>query len=150
MPYNWKLFTLRIVTWTLLRIISNLKPLWGFKGNLWYCLLSDSIPRYSILTPRYLAGLFIYLFIFWIWKLQRNYMKEDRKKGRRPRYLLYSAFIPGFNSHLVGEEILPEYKWNGCVSQLRSLNVSVVLGYICPNLVFKELTTCFNAFGRCV
>ena len=28
-------------------------------------------------------------------------------------------FISGFNNHSVGEEILPEYKWNGWISQLR-------------------------------
>ena len=37
---------------------------WCFKGNLCYCLQSDSILGYSIVTPHYLAGL-----TSWIWRL---------------------------------------------------------------------------------
>ena len=36
--------------------------------------------------------------------------KKTGKEDRRPRCLLYFDFIAGFNSHSVGEEILPEYK----------------------------------------
>ena len=37
------------------------------------------------------------------------YEKKTGREDRRPRNLLYFAFISGFNNHLVGEEILPEY-----------------------------------------
>ena len=54
-----------------------------------------------------------------LWRLQRNYWRE----GRRPRYLLHFDFISGFNNYPVGEKIIPESKWNGCVSQRRRWNV---------------------------
>ena len=36
--------------------------------------------------------------------------KKTGKEDRRRRYLLYFAFISGFNNHSVDEEIIPEYK----------------------------------------
>ena len=85
-----------------------------FQGNLCSCLVSDDILGYSILTPCYLAGL-----TSWIWKLQGIIWKKTGREDMRPIYLLYFAFISGFNNHSVGVEILPEYKWNGCISQSR-------------------------------
>ena len=43
--------------------------------------------------------------------------KKTGKEDGRSRYLLYLDFIAGFNNHSVGEEIIPEYKWNGCISE---------------------------------
>ena len=54
---------------------TKLKPwMYGISRYFWL-LLSDFILGFSILTPCYLAGL-----TSWIWKRQRNYMKEDRKR----------------------------------------------------------------------
>ena len=38
------------------------------------------------------------------------YGKMIGREDRSPRYLLYFAFISGFNNHSVGVEIIPEYK----------------------------------------
>ena len=47
------------------------------------------------------------------------YGKKTGKEDRGLRYLLYFNFIAGFNNHSVGEEIIPESKLNGYVSQTR-------------------------------
>ena len=44
----------------------------------------------------------------------------------------------------MGEEILPEYKRNGWISQSRCKDVLVILGYICPNLEFKVLSPLYG------
>ena len=44
------------------------------------------------------------------------YERRQEEKIEGKRYLLYFAFIFGFNNHSVGKEILREYKWNGYVS----------------------------------
>ena len=86
-----------------------------FQRYIFYCcFLFDSILGDSILTPRYLAGL-----ASWIWRLQGIIRKKKIVKDRRRRYLLYFSFISGFNNHSVDEEILPEYKRNGWISQSR-------------------------------
>ena len=51
--------------------------------------------------------------------VKKLYGMKTGKEDRWPRYLLYFDFIPGFNNYSMGEEIIPESKWNGCISQTR-------------------------------
>ena len=83
-----------------------------------------------------------------LWRLQRNYWRKEEK---RPGYLLYFDFISEFNNHSVGDEIIPEFKWNGCVFQTKYLNVLVVFGQICPLFgVFSRGLLVIETAGRCV
>ena len=78
-----------------------------FQGNLCGCLVSDSILGYSILTPCYLAGLTS-------WKELYERRQEEKIGGQDIFYIL-PLYLD--STTIVDEEILPDYKWNGCVSQ---------------------------------
>ena len=76
-----------------------------FQGFLCCCLVSDSMWVIPFL-PHVIS--LVYLLGY-----ERNkelYEKKTGREDRRPIYILYFAFISGFNNHSAGEEILPEYK----------------------------------------
>ena len=92
--------------------LSIWRSLMGFQSNFCCSLLSNSVLGFSILTLCYFVGLTS-------WSMKAVKKLYRKKTGKEDRNLLYFDFIARFNNHSVGEEIISESKWNGCVSQLR-------------------------------
>ena len=81
----------------------------------WLLLLCDSIFGFFIL-----AHIILQAFSSWSIKAVKElYQRRLEKKIGGQEFFLYFDFISGFNNHTVGEEIIPESKWNGYVSQGR-------------------------------
>ena len=81
--------------------------LWGFKVIYVVCWL-HSVLSYSYPTLS-----------CWFSFLDMKAVKELYEMKKIVKDKRYFSFISGFNNHSVGEEILPEDKWNGRIFQSR-------------------------------